>query len=84
MHFAHLNNNTSDSVLQLLKCLTTKLVNYYSLQDAEFIYKREPDSQMIKTLKEIEVKNFITDNVKHYIRMSLVLVFNVSFQYFKK
>ena len=80
MHFAHLNNNTSDSVLQLLKCLTTKLVNYYSLQDAEFIYKREPDSQMIKTLKEIEVKNFITDNVK----LSLVLVFNVSFQYFKK
>ena len=45
------------------------MVNYYSVEGAEFKYYREPESQMIKKAKELEVKSFITDNVNpniHY------------------
>ena len=78
-------NNTCGNVSQLLKCLTTKLVNYYSVEGAEFKYYREPDSPMNKKAKELEVKSLllIMLTLTFIFTISLVLTFNISFQYFK-
>ena len=56
-------NSVCLTVLQLLKCLTLKLVNYFSVEMTDFKYYRSPECQMIQKAKLLSSSNFFQDKL---------------------